>query len=112
MLKGYRTFIASGLTVAFGVLASADWISILSSPKDGIWTIGIGILFAVLRLYTTTPPGEAEHPDTKTVEKLPEIIENLPNPPVKEALKTEIKVDLQKEIKNEQKKEVQGGSKV
>jgi len=111
MLKGYRTLIASGLTVAFGVLASADWVNILSSPKDGLWTIGIGILFGVLRLYTSTPPGEAEHPDTKTVEKLPEIIENLPNPPVKEALKTEIKADIQKEIKNEQK-EVQGGSKV
>ena len=57
MLKGYRTFIASTLMAIFGVLAIADWNAFLDNPQAGIVAIGSAILMAILRVFTTTPPG-------------------------------------------------------
>lgn len=57
MLKGYRTFIASALMAIFGVLAIADWNAFLDNPQSGIMAVGSAILMAILRVFTTTPPG-------------------------------------------------------
>lgn len=56
MLVGYRTYIASALVAAFGVLAMTDWVAFLSDPKAGAVAVGSAILMAVLRSVTTTPP--------------------------------------------------------
>ena len=56
-LTGYRTFVASGLTIVFGLLAQTNWIDFLNNPKAGGVAIGMGILMALLRLITNTPPG-------------------------------------------------------
>lgn len=56
MLVGYRTYIASALVAAFGVLAMTDWVAFLSDPKAGAVAVGSAILMAVLRSITTTPP--------------------------------------------------------
>jgi hypothetical protein len=58
-LKGYRTYVASGLLALFGVLASTDWVSFLSDPKAGVTALVSAALMAVLRSVTTTPPGKA-----------------------------------------------------
>lgn len=96
-VKGYRTFLVSGLSVVFGVLALVDWNAFFSDWKAGVATIVMGLVMGFMRIVTDTPPGEAVHPDTKIVEKLPEIIEKLPESP-KEAVKEEIEKDI-KEIK-------------
>jgi len=57
VLTGYRTFVASGLTIVFGLLAQTNWIDFLNNPKAGGVAIGMGILMALLRLITNTPPG-------------------------------------------------------
>jgi hypothetical protein len=61
MLVGYRTYIASGLMAAFGVLASVDWNTVLQNPKGaaGLVSIAAGVFMAVLRSITTTPPGSS-----------------------------------------------------
>jgi len=59
VLKGYRTYVASGLLALFGVLASTDWVSFLSDPKAGVTALASAALMAVLRSVTTTPPGKA-----------------------------------------------------
>lgn len=58
MLTGYRTYIASALTAALGVLAAVDWNTVLQNPKSsaGLVAIGSGVLMAILRTITTTPP--------------------------------------------------------
>ena len=55
-MQGFRTYIAAFLMVAFGVLASTDWVSFLADPKAGLVAIGSGILMAVMRTITATPP--------------------------------------------------------
>jgi hypothetical protein len=59
MLVGYRTYFASGLMAAFGVLAAVDWNTVLQNPKNtgGLVAIGASVIMAVLRSVTTTPPG-------------------------------------------------------
>jgi hypothetical protein len=57
MMKGYRTYFAAALVALFGVLASTDWISVLSDPKAGAVALGSAALMAVLRSVTTSPPG-------------------------------------------------------
>ncbi len=54
--QGFRTYIAAFLMVAFGVLASTDWVSFLNDPKAGAVAIGSGILLAFMRKITTSPP--------------------------------------------------------
>jgi len=58
MLTGYRTFIAAGLTSALGVLAAVDWNTVLANPKSagGLVAIASGVIMAVLRAMTSTPP--------------------------------------------------------
>lgn len=56
IMQGFRTYIAAFLMVAFGVLASTDWVSFLADPKAGLVAIGSGILMAVMRTITATPP--------------------------------------------------------
>lgn len=57
MLVGYRTYIASGLMASFGVLAMTDWVAFLADPKAGAVALASGMLMAVLRTITSTPPG-------------------------------------------------------
>lgn len=56
-MQGYRTYVAAGLTGVFGVLAMTDWVSFLSDPKAGAVALGSGILMAVMRSISSTPPG-------------------------------------------------------
>lgn len=62
MLVGYRTYIASALVAALGVLAAVDWNTVLQNPKStgGLVAIGTSVLMAVLRSLTTTPPGSSK----------------------------------------------------
>lgn len=55
-MQGFRTYLAAFLIVAFGVLASTDWVSFLNDPTAGVVAIGSGILMAFMRKITTTPP--------------------------------------------------------
>lgn len=55
-MQGYRTYIAAGLVALFGALAQTDWIGFLANPKAGLVAIGTGLLMAVMRSITTTPP--------------------------------------------------------
>ncbi len=57
-MQGYRTYMAAGLTSALGVLAMTDWVAFLNDPKAGAMTLGAGILMAVMRSITNTPPGQ------------------------------------------------------
>jgi hypothetical protein len=63
-LQGYRTFIAAFLMTVFGVLAMTDWVAFLANPKAGMVAVGSAILFAVLRIFTTTPAGVKEEEKT------------------------------------------------
>ena len=56
-MQGYRTYVAAALVALFGVLASTDWISFLDDPKAGAVAIGSALLMALMRSFTTTPPG-------------------------------------------------------
>lgn len=56
-MTGYRTYIAAALVAGFGVLQMTDWNAFLANPKAGLIALGSGILMAVLRSVTSTPPG-------------------------------------------------------
>jgi hypothetical protein len=56
-MQGYRTYLVAGLTSVFGVLAMTDWAGFLNDPKAGAVAVGSGILMAVMRSITSTPPG-------------------------------------------------------
>jgi hypothetical protein len=56
-MKGYRTFIVSALMAVFGVLAIADWNAIIDNPQAGVVALVSAVIMAVLRVFTTTPPG-------------------------------------------------------
>jgi hypothetical protein len=58
MIIGWRTYLLSALTAAFGALAVADWNSFLQDPKAGWSIIAMSVIMAVMRSVTTTPPGE------------------------------------------------------
>jgi len=64
-MKGYRTFIVSGLMAIFGVLAIADWNAIIDNPQAGVVALGSAIIMAILRVFTTTPPGVSVEPAPK-----------------------------------------------
>lgn len=55
-MTGYRTYIAAALLALFGVLAQTDWVAFLSDPKAGVVAIGSGVLMAIMRSITSTPP--------------------------------------------------------
>ncbi len=56
MLVGFRTYIVSALTAAFGALAVVDWETFLHDPKAGWSIIAMSVVMAVMRSITTTPP--------------------------------------------------------
>ena len=55
-MKGYRTYLVSGLVALFGALALVDWNALIANPKDGWIAVVSGVLMAVMRSVTTTPP--------------------------------------------------------
>lgn len=56
MFIGWRTYLMSALTAAFGALAVADWNSFLQDPKAGWSIIAMSVVMAVMRSITSTPP--------------------------------------------------------
>jgi|GEM_PF-1672566 len=59
-MVGYRTYLISVLTAAFGALAMVDWNTFMSDPKAGATMVGMSILMAVMRSITATAPGKPE----------------------------------------------------
>jgi hypothetical protein len=59
MLVGWRTYLMSALTAAFGALAVADWNSFLQDPKAGWSIIAMSVMMAVMRSITSTPPAKS-----------------------------------------------------
>jgi hypothetical protein len=57
IMKGYRTFIVSALMAIFGVLAIVDWNLVIDNPQAGGVAVFSAVVMAVLRVFTTTPPG-------------------------------------------------------
>ena len=58
-MKGYRTYVASGLVALGGLVAQTDWVAFMANPQAGAVALGSAALMAVLRSVTTTPPGVA-----------------------------------------------------
>lgn len=56
-MQGYRTYLAALLPVLFGVLQMTDWNAFMANPQAGLVGIGSGLLMAIMRTVTTTPPG-------------------------------------------------------
>jgi len=56
---GYRTYLAAALVAIFGALAATDWVSFMDDPKAGAVAIVSAVLMAVMRTFTTTPPGRS-----------------------------------------------------
>jgi hypothetical protein len=54
---GWRTYLVSAVTAAFGALAIADWNKFVEDPKAGWAIIGMSVVMAVMRSVTSTPPG-------------------------------------------------------
>lgn len=54
---GWRTYVVSAVTAAFGALAVADWNKFVEDPKAGWAIIGMSVVMAVMRSVTSTPPG-------------------------------------------------------
>ena len=62
MLKGYRTYLVAALIAMIGFLAELSpeqWTKLVDDPSGGIGFIASGILMAVMRKITTTPPGQS-----------------------------------------------------
>ncbi len=60
MLKGYRTYLVAIILAVLGFLVEVDWVTFLNDPKGGAGFILGGVLMAVMRIITTTPPGKAD----------------------------------------------------
>jgi hypothetical protein len=61
MLQGYKTLIVAVAVAVFGVLSTADWVTLLHNPTTAGYVVtGIGIAMAALRFVTTTPVGESK----------------------------------------------------
>lgn len=60
-MTGFRTYIAAAIVATLGVLQGVDWLQLISNPKGFGWAmLGTGLVMAVLRTVTTTPPGEGK----------------------------------------------------
>jgi hypothetical protein len=62
MLKGYRTYLVAALIAMIGFLAELSpeqWTKLVDDPAGGLSLIGSGIIMAIMRKITTTPPGKA-----------------------------------------------------
>ena len=57
MLTGWKTLIFSALVALLGVLQAANWVDLLGSSTAGYVVTAIGILSAVLRMFTSTAVG-------------------------------------------------------
>jgi hypothetical protein len=62
MFKGYRTFMVSLMVAIFGILQMTNWDAFFADPKAGAVALASAIIMAVMRLFTTTPPGQATPP--------------------------------------------------
>lgn len=58
MLTGWKTLLFNAGVALLGVAQSADWTNILGSHNAGYAAIGVGLVGAVLRLFTSTPAGK------------------------------------------------------
>lgn len=56
MLKGWKTLAFNVGVAVFGVLQTANWVDLLGSETAGIAVTAIGIVGAILRFMTDTPP--------------------------------------------------------
>jgi hypothetical protein len=56
-MKGYRTYLVSGLVAMFGVLEMTNWNAVLDNPQAGMVALASAVIMAVLRTVTSTPPG-------------------------------------------------------
>ncbi|MFA7308406.1 MAG: hypothetical protein WC026_17245 [Hyphomicrobium sp.] len=56
-MQGYRTYLVALLPTIFGLLQMTDWNAFMNDPKAGLVGIGSGLLMAVMRSITSTPPG-------------------------------------------------------
>lgn len=54
-MKGYKTLIASGLITVIGFLQQSGVVDIIPEHFQGVTIAGIGLVMALLRLYTSTP---------------------------------------------------------
>lgn len=54
-MKGYKTLIASALITVVGGLQQIGVINLVPENFQGVAIAGIGLVMALLRLYTTSP---------------------------------------------------------
>lgn len=59
MLTGWKTLLFNAGVALLGVAQSADWTNVLGSHSAGYATVAIGVVGAVLRMFTATPVGKA-----------------------------------------------------
>jgi len=59
-MKGYRTFLVSLMMAIFGILQMIDWDAFFADPKAGAITLASAIVMAIMRMFTNTPPGQAD----------------------------------------------------
>lgn len=59
-IKGLKTLGFAALLAAFGVLQTADWISLVGEENSGYVLIVIAAIVAGLRAVTSTPIGKSE----------------------------------------------------
>ena len=52
LLKGYRTFVLAAALAVWGIVETVD----TPGDRDGWTKLAIAIVFALLRVVTTTPP--------------------------------------------------------
>ncbi|HEY4355965.1 MAG TPA: hypothetical protein VGN16_09475 [Acidobacteriaceae bacterium] len=57
MFQGWKTLIFSAAVALVGVAQAADWTNLLGSANAGYAITAIGVIGAVLRLFTNTPVG-------------------------------------------------------
>lgn len=55
-MTGFKTFATSIAVMAIGVLEQLDITTIIPDQYDGIAIAAVGLVMALLRLVTSTPP--------------------------------------------------------
>lgn len=59
-MTGFKTFGASALLMLMGLLEQINVADMVPDQYDGMALAAAGLLMAVLRFFTRTPPGKAE----------------------------------------------------
>lgn len=72
--RGWRTYAVSALTVIFGVLATTDWVAFFNNPSAGWTAIGVGIVMAAMRSFTSTPPFQPDTPKPGDFGYVPDVV--------------------------------------